>query len=292
MVGNGRLPVAGSVTSTSIGVPSHEGTRWARSAVGQNCTPARGAQAWPNGAGGAWACADAGTARAATASARGRRLMRGQLTRRPLGPRPLGDFLQAAGVDVVDEPADGVLAGDEGARLDARLGLADVLLEVGERLRGPLRLDAGVLLDLAAEVVVLEGEHAAVGVVDEDDLLGAEQPLRDRQRADLVVGDDPAGVADHVRVALAEPQQPVWVQSRVHARDDGDLPRRRQRQIALVEALGVRLGVAQQLIGDAHGASPRLAISRKLTAFTEFARDGFASSPARIARSSRLAAPE
>ena len=45
--------------------------------------------------------------------------------------------------------------------------------------------------------VVGERQHAAVGVVDEDDLLGAEQPLGDRQRADLVVGDDASGVADH-----------------------------------------------------------------------------------------------
>ncbi len=82
-------------------------------------------------------------------------------------------------------------------------------------------------------------------MVDEDDLLGAEQPLGDRQRADLVVGDDAAGVADHVRVALLQAEQAVGVQARVHAREHRDLARGRQRQLALVEGRGVGLGVGE-----------------------------------------------
>jgi hypothetical protein len=57
-----------------------------------------------------------------------------------------------------------------------------VLVEVVERLGRPRWLDAGPGLDLALELVVGEGEHPAVGVVDKDDLLGLEQPLRDRER--------------------------------------------------------------------------------------------------------------
>src|SRR4029453_11715677 len=75
-----------------------------------------------------------------------------------------------------------------------------VRVEVGEGLGRPLRPDAGLLLDAAPEVVVGEGEHPAVGVVDQHDLLGPEQPLRDRERADDVGRDAPAGVADHVGV--------------------------------------------------------------------------------------------
>ena len=115
------------------------------------------------------------------------------------------------------------------------------------------RLDPDVVLDRALELVVGEGEHPAVGVVDEDDLLGPEQALGDRQRADLVVGDHAAGVADDVGVALLQAEQGVGIQARVHAGEHGDLPGRRDRQIALVEARGVGLGVAQQLIGGAHG---------------------------------------
>src|SRR4051794_3530679 len=163
-----------------------------------------------------------------------------------------GDFLEGARLHVVDEAADRALVGDERAGLDPLDRLPHVLLEVVERLRGPVRLDAGVLLDLALEVVVAEGEHPAVGVVDEDDLLGAEQPLRDREGADLVVGHDPAGVADHVRVAQLQTEDRIRVHARVHACHDGDLPGRRQRKVALVEALGEGLVVLQELVGGTH----------------------------------------
>ena len=81
-----------------------------------------------------------------------------------------------------------------------------------------------------------------------------EQALGDRQRADLVVGDHAAGVADDVRVAFAQPERSVGVQPRVHARHDRDRLARRERQVALVERGDVGLVVAQQLVGDAHGA--------------------------------------
>ena len=100
--------------------------------------------------------------------------------------------------------------------------------------------------DLLAEVVVGEGEHAAVGVVDEDDLLGAEQALRDRQRADLVVGDDAAGVADHVRVAFLRPSSPYGLRRASMQATTATFLAGRQRQLALVEAGGVALGVASR----------------------------------------------
>jgi hypothetical protein len=127
----------------------------------------------------------------------------------------------------------------------------------GEGLWRPFGLDSGLGLDIGLEGVVGEGEHAAVGVVDEDDLLGSEQPLGDRQRADLVVGHDAAGVADDVRVALLEAEQAVGVQPRVHARDNRDLAPGRHGQIALVKVRGVRLRVGQQLVCRTHLGSFR-----------------------------------
>src|SRR5262245_13133878 len=154
------------------------------------------------------------SARLRRASARERALRR--------SPRPLADLADPPSLDLVHEPADLVLPRDEGTRLDARDRLAHVLLEVVEGLRSPLRLHAGLVLNLTAEFIVLEGQHSAVGVVDEHDLLRTEQPLRDRERADLVVGDHTSRVADHVGIALLEPEQRVWVQPRIHARDDRD----------------------------------------------------------------------
>src|ERR671914_775258 len=94
-----------------------------------------------------------------------------------LAPVCSGDLAQPARFHLVDEAADRVLPRDERAGLDAGDRLAHVLVDVGERLGRPLRLDAGLVLDLTLEFVVGEGEHAAVGVMNEDDLLGPEQPL-------------------------------------------------------------------------------------------------------------------
>jgi hypothetical protein len=62
-------------------------------------------------------------------------------------------------------------------------------------------------------------------VVDEDDLPGAEQPLADHQRADHVIGDDAARVADDVRVASGQAKRAVDVEPGVHAGDDREVQR-------------------------------------------------------------------
>jgi hypothetical protein len=53
------------------------------------------------------------------------------------------------------------------------------------------------------------------------DLARSEQALGDDQRADFVVGYDPAGVAYDVRVALLESEHDVRAQTGVHAGDHG-----------------------------------------------------------------------
>src|SRR5690348_8667747 len=131
--------------------------------------------------------------------------------------RLLLDFAQAPRLDLVDEAADGVLVRDERAGLDPGDGLAHVALEVGEGLERERRPQSGVGLDLGLDLVVAERQHAAAGVMDEDDLGRPEQALGDGQGPDDVVGDDPASVADHVRVALGEPEYTVGVEPGVHA---------------------------------------------------------------------------
>ena len=113
---------------------------------------------------------------------------------------------------------------DERALPDAGNALPDVLVEIGERLQGEARLDAGVVLDLALHGVVGEREHPAVGVVDQDDLVRAEQALRDGQRPEGVVGDDPARVTDHVSLARPQPEDAVDVEAGVHACHHRHLP--------------------------------------------------------------------
>ena len=128
--------------------------------------------------------------------------------------------------------------------------------QVGEGPRRPGRPRAGVRLQGGAQLLVGEGEHAAAGVVDEDDLLGAQQVLADRQGADRVLGDQSAGVADDVRLTRGEPQGREDVHARVHAGHDGDLLLPLGRQAAPGENLGAVGGVAgDKSLGDGHGSS-------------------------------------
>ncbi len=93
-------------------------------------------------------------------------------------------------------------------------------------------------------------------MVNEEDLLGAQQVLADRQGADRVLGDQAAGVADDVRLSRGEPQRREDVHARVHAGHDRDLLRPLGRQAAPGENLGGVGGVAgDKSLSDGHGSS-------------------------------------
>ena len=126
-------------------------------------------------------------------------------------------------VDVVDEAADVVLVDDERAELEPLDALADVGVRVGERLERPPRPDAGLVLDLRLEPILVDRLQPAVGVVHQDDLACAEEALRQHQRADDVVGHHATGVADDVRIAVGQPQHLEDVHAAVHACHDRQL---------------------------------------------------------------------
>lgn len=56
--------------------------------------------------------------------------------------------------------------------------------------------------------------------MDEDALLGPQQPLADRQRPDRVIGDNTARVADHMRLTPLETEMRYTSKTCVHAGDD------------------------------------------------------------------------
>jgi hypothetical protein len=95
-------------------------------------------------------------------------------------------------------------------------------LRLRERLECEVRADPRVLEDLVSQLLVAERRHATVRVVKKDDLIGVHQSLRDHEAANGVLGRHPSGVADHVRIALLETEHLCWVESGVHAGEDGD----------------------------------------------------------------------
>ncbi len=66
---------------------------------------------------------------------------------------------------------------DERTCFDTPDAFANVFLDVGKRLEGEERLEPYVFGDLMPYGVVGEGYHAAVGVMDEDHFLRAQEPL-------------------------------------------------------------------------------------------------------------------
>jgi [acyl-carrier-protein] S-malonyltransferase len=166
------------------------------------------------------------------------------------------DLAQPAGIDVIDKAADQVTVLQERRSPDAQDGLAHVGIEVAERLDRKRRRHAGRLLQLGPKSIVCEGLHTAAGVVDEHHLARAQPPLGYRQRADHVISDHPAGVAQDVRLAVAKAQCREDVQTRVHARHDGQPPA--WANVELAAGLGVRVGsiVGEELVDDAHPRHP------------------------------------
>jgi hypothetical protein len=98
--------------------------------------------------------------------------------------------------------------------------------------------------------------YAAVGVHDEHDLRGLEQPLGDRERTDHIVGHDPARISNHACITLVEAQDLVRVDACVHAGEDGESLGRSPSQVALVERRGVARVVLKQLV-DTHESADR-----------------------------------
>jgi hypothetical protein len=165
----------------------------------------------------------------------------------------LGDFRELAGFNVVDEAAHGDVA-YVGMIFDAGDLAADILLEVFERVEVRRRYggDAALVLELVEELIVSEGDHAAIGVIDDDEFLCAQQVMRNDQGAQRVFGGDAAGVADDVGVTGFETQKLFDAEARVHAGEDGKFFGRGHGQAALVEFGGVLLIGCQDFVGDAH----------------------------------------
>ena len=87
-----------------------------------------------------------------------------------------------------------------------------------------------------------------------DDVLGAEQPLRDAQRADRVVGHQAAGVADDVRVAALQAEHREQVDARVHAGEHRDLALRPRAQTRGRELIGALRRSRQHVVRIGHAA--------------------------------------
>src|SRR5438128_5469796 len=144
------------------------------------------------------------------------------------------------------------------------------MLAKGETL-GFRRLQA--LSEQSAHHVVGKELHAAVGVMDHEPFTGAEQLVGDNERADRVVAGAAACVADHVRVALAQPCVLGRIEACVHAGEDREPSCRWQRQLALrPERRGVAVVGGQDLLENGHRWSPFVTTERRTHSITSIVK--------------------
>jgi len=92
---------------------------------------------------------------------------------------------------------------------------------------------------LRAQGVVLESCHAAIGVIDDDELPRAQQVVRNNERPQCIFCRDPTRVADNVRLASLQPTKLFDRKSRIHTGQDRELARRRHKEMAESEIAGV-----------------------------------------------------
>src|SRR5262249_34570849 len=167
--------------------------------------------------------------------------------------RGVRDLLQSAGLHVVDVSvdrdgfwnqrmvADTPHIGDDCRRVVLHRepvdeltfrrawALADIAKAGGSQLRG---LEA--LGQETPHQLVGEEQHSAVRMMNDEELLRAEELVGNDQRAEGVVTGAASRVANDVGIALRQPRVLGGIQPGVHAREDRKATRRRQRQLALL----------------------------------------------------------
>src|SRR5207245_9932259 len=81
--------------------------------------------------------------------------------------------------------------------------------------------------------LVREEQHAAVGLVTDEELIRAEQLVGDDTRAERVVAGASSGIANHVGISLRESGVLGRIQTGVHTRENRKVTRRWYCQLAL-----------------------------------------------------------
>jgi hypothetical protein len=84
----------------------------------------------------------------------------------------------------------------------------------------------------AADDFIRERFHPTVGMMDDEPLACAKKLVADHKRANGVVAGAAAGITNHVRIAFPEAGELCRIQSRVHASQNREPPRRRHAELA------------------------------------------------------------
>ena len=109
-----------------------------------------------------------------------------------------------------------------------------------------------LLLKFRAQILVLKRQHAAVGVIDDDEFLRAEKLVRNDERAQGVLGDDPSGIANDVGIPSFQAQNLRDDEPGIHACDNHQLASWREGKVSKIKAARVRFVSLKDFVRNAH----------------------------------------
>lgn len=111
---------------------------------------------------------------------------------------------------------------------------------------------AGTILDSGAQVQFVGVHQAAIGMIDDHELLGAEEIVGDDEGAEGIVGHDAAGVADDVGIAGFQTEGEDR-EARVHAGEDGEFALGTRSEAAQLVSARVEFVRGEDFVDDSHG---------------------------------------
>jgi hypothetical protein len=178
---------------------------------------------------------------------------------RLLGSRLSGlqdDFAQSAAAYVVYKPPYSDFFGNPWMRAQLLELLPDIVFDVLESIeKGRCdRRRARSVLDARAKILLIRVHESTVSVIDDHELLGAQQIMRNEQRAKTIVGDDSAGVANDMGIAGFQSQSADG-KTRVHAGEHGQFSFRTGCQTAQFVSARIDFVCRKYFVNDAHAGS-------------------------------------
>ena len=134
--------------------------------------------------------------------------------------------------------------------------VADIFFDVLESIEGRGRKSggSGAILDSVAQIL-LGGEHqSTIGVIDDHDLLGAQQIMRYHEGAEGIIRNDTASIADDVRIAGFQTQG-ANRKPGVHTGQDRELALRTRGEFAKFMGARVDFVCCENFVDDTHGGA-------------------------------------
>jgi hypothetical protein len=132
--------------------------------------------------------------------------------------------------------------------------MAHVFVDVleGVKKRGRDSGSSRAILDSVAQILFAGMHQAAIGVVDDHELLCAQKVVRDDQGAQRVFRDDAAGVSNDVGVAGLQAKGANG-KTRVHAGQDGEMAFGTRREFSQFVRAGIEFIGLENFVDYAHG---------------------------------------